>query len=119
MIANEAEASVSFARQCIDALVEMKLRSERLDLLHQTVGQLLAGDDRQRWHVVDRLLGIQLGALSAGPAENVDDMTFEIEQPEFEHCEQSARTRADDHDVCFNQLGIIVGSCHRFLKSQF
>ena len=57
---------------CVDALAEMEGRAERLDLLQQPVGQLLAGDDRQRRNVVDRLLGIELGALAAGLVEDVD-----------------------------------------------
>ena len=55
-------------------LAEMEGRLERLDLLHQAVGQPLPGDDRERRNVVDRLFRIELGALAAGLVEDVDQM---------------------------------------------
>ncbi len=63
-----------------------KVAIERLDLFHQPVGQFLAGDDGQAGNVVDRLFRIKLGALTAGPVEDVDQMGFEIQQAQ-------ARTR--------------------------
>ena len=57
-------------------LAEMEHRLERLDLLEQPVGQLLAGADRDARNVVDRLLRVKLGALAARPVENVDQMAF-------------------------------------------
>ena len=80
-------------------LVEMELGAEGLDLLHQPVGQFLAGDDGQAGNVVDRLLRIQLGALPARPVEDVDQMAFEVQQTQLEHREQSDGARADDCDV--------------------
>jgi len=53
---------------------------ERRDLLEQPVGQLLAGDHGQPRDVVDRLLGIELGALSARAIENVDDMRLDVDE---------------------------------------
>ena len=93
--------------QRVDPLAEMKLRTERLDLLHQAVGQLLPRDDRQRRNIIDGLFGIKLGALSAGPVENVDDMRLDIEKPQFEHREQTARPGADD-DRRPSRLALIV-----------
>ena len=83
-------------------LAEMELRIERLDLLHQPVGQFLAGDDGQARNVVDRLFGIKLGALAARPVEDVDQMAFEIQQPQLEHGEQADGARADDGDIGFD-----------------
>ena len=54
-------------------LAEVEGRLERLDLLEELVDQPLAGDHRVAGNVVDRLLGIELGALAARPVENVDD----------------------------------------------
>ena len=79
--------------QRVHALIEMELGAERLDLLHELVGQLLAGDDGQPGNVVDRLLGIELGALAAGPVENVDDVAFDVDEAELEHGEKPARGR--------------------------
>ena len=43
---------------------------------------------RPAGNVVDRLLRIKLGALAARPVENVDQVAFEVEQPELEDGEQ-------------------------------
>ena len=73
------------ALDALDHLAEMKLRAERLDLLHQRVDQPLRRDLRDRRNVVDRLLGIKLGALAADLVEDVDEVRLDVEQAEFEH----------------------------------
>ena len=83
-------------------LAKMKLRVEGLDLRHQLVHQLLAGDDRDAGNVVDRFFGIKLGALAAGAVEDIHQMAFQIEQPQLEHGEQANGARADDGDIGFN-----------------
>ena len=85
----EAEAAVFQLLQRGDHAAEMELRPERRDLLHQIVVEALPGDHRKARNVVDRLFRIELGALPARPVENVDDMAFEIEQPELEHGEEA------------------------------
>src|SRR4051812_20911263 len=77
-------------------LVEMIFRLERLRLVEKAVRQLRTGNDRQRRNVIDRLFRVELGALSARPVENVHDMTFDIEKPQFEDREQAAGTRTHD-----------------------
>ena len=62
---------------------------ERLDLLHQGVGQAVAGDVGNAGNVVDRLLRIELGALAADLVEDVDEVRLDIEQAELEHGEQA------------------------------
>src|SRR5690606_16308606 len=69
------------------------------DLLHKGIGQALAGDDRKARNVVDRLLGIKLGALAADLVENVDDMGLDVEQAEFEHGKQPAWAGPDDDRI--------------------
>ena len=86
-------------------LAEMELRIEGLDLLHQLVHQLLAGDDGHARNVIDRLFRIKLGALAAGAVEDVHQMAFQIEQPQLEHGEQADGARADDGDVGFDGGG--------------
>ena len=61
-------------------LAEMEDGLEWPDLLEQPVGQLLAGADRKAGNVVDRLLGIKLGALAARPVENIDHMRLQLRQ---------------------------------------
>ena len=80
-------------------LAEMEDRLERLDLLEQPVGQLLAGADRDARNVVDRLLRIELGALAARPVENVDQMGFQLGQAELKHGEQADRACANNDNV--------------------
>ena len=69
-------------------------------------GQLLAGDDGQAGNVVDRLFRIKLGALAARPVQDVDQMAFEIEQPQLEHGEQADRAGADDDDIGFDGASV-------------
>ena len=80
-------------------------RVERLDLLHQRFGQAVAGDHRNAGNVVDRLFRIQLGALAADLVEDVDQMGLDIEKAQFEHGEQSARTRANNQHIGFDRFG--------------
>ena len=60
-----------------------------LDSLRTAVGealcQFLPRDDGNTWNVVDRFLGIQLGALAAGPIQDVDQMAFKVQQAELEN----------------------------------
>src|SRR5262249_1835095 len=51
---------------------------------------------RQCRDVVNRLVGIQLGALPAGVLERVDDVRTDAEQPQLEYLEQPAGSSADD-----------------------
>src|SRR5687768_17858660 len=55
--------------------------------------EALAGDEGNAGNVVDRLLGIELGALPADLVEDVDQMHLHVEQAQFEHGEQSAGDR--------------------------
>ena len=91
---------------------QMEGRIERLDLLDEFVDQPLAGDHRKSGNVVDRLLGIKLGALAAGLVENVDQSRVEIEKTQFEDREKADRTSADDDDVLLDYVGS-GGRIHR------
>jgi hypothetical protein len=82
-----------------DHLAEMEGRGEGLDLLDQIVDEALAGDDRKARNVVDRLLGIEFGALPADLGQDVDEMGPDVEQSKLEHRKQPARARANDHDI--------------------
>ena len=98
----ELPAAVGQLLQRRRHLAEMELRIERLDLLQQPVDQFLAGDDGKARNVVDRFFRIELGALAARPVEDVDQMAFEIEQPQLEHGEQADGAGADNDDVGFD-----------------
>src|SRR6202041_3785356 len=93
-IGGDAKAGIADLLDRLHHLVEMEGRIERLDLLHQRIGQALAGDKGNAGNVVDRLFRIKLGALAADLVENVDKMDFHIEQAEFENGKQPARARA-------------------------
>ena len=100
----EPEAAVK-TLQRFHALIEMELGAEGLDLVHELVGQLLAGDDGQPGDVVDRLLGIELGALPPGAIENVDDLAFDVDQAELEHGEETDRAGADNDCIRLDDFG--------------
>src|SRR6185436_7420961 len=103
-VGGDAEAGIAGLFQRGHHLVEMKGRVERLDLLHQGIGQAVAGDVGDAGNVVDRLLGIELGALAADLVEDVDEMRLDVEQAELEHGEEPHRPRADNENVGFNGL---------------
>jgi hypothetical protein len=84
-----------------DHAIEMKLRRERLDLLHQFVRQTLPADLGPGRNVIDRLFRVELGALAAGTVENIDQMAFEIVKAEFEYGKEADRPGTNDHNVRF------------------
>ena len=83
----------------IDALAEVELGAEWLDLREQPIGQPLAGDDGQAGDIVDRLFRVELGALAADLVEDVDHMRLDVDEAEFEHREQTDRPGADDQGI--------------------
>ena len=83
----------------------------------QLVGQLLAGDDRQAGNVVDRLLGVELGALAAGSVENVDDVRFDIEKAELEHGKQADGPGANDDGIGLDDQLARSSGYHSALKT--
>jgi hypothetical protein len=105
-IGGDAEERIADLLDVLHHLAEMKGRMERLDLVHQGAGQALAGDFRDAGNVVDRLLGVELGALAAGLVEDVDQVGLHVEQPKLEHREQAHRTRADDEGVGLDHFGL-------------
>ena len=97
----------------------MKLRVERLRLLQQPIDQFLRAADGQRGNVVDRLLRIELAALTARMLQRIDDVRADAEQSELEDLKQTAGSRADDDDVGLNRavddrplpLGLSLKNC--------
>ena len=67
--AGGVEAAVLALRHLGHFMAEVHLGAKGLDLLEQAIDQLLRAADGQRGNVVDRFLGIQLGALAAGMRE--------------------------------------------------
>ncbi len=57
-----------------DFLPQMKNGVEGLRLLQQPIDQFLGTAHRQRRDVIDRLVGIQLGALTAGLRQRINDV---------------------------------------------
>src|SRR5580704_5866603 len=77
-------------------LAEMKRGFKGFGLLQQPIDQFLRAADGQRRNVIDRLIGIQLGALTAGLAQGVDDVGADPEKPELEYLEESYGAGAND-----------------------
>ena len=107
-IGGDAEARVGVVAQHLDRLHHLALvehRAERLALLDEVVDEALAGDHGEAGNVVDRLFGVELRALAARLAEDVDQMRLDVEQAEFEHGEEADRPHPDDHRVGDHGLG--------------
>ena len=116
-VGGEPESPVRLAAERLDHLGEMEGRMEGMNLLHQLLDQVLAGDDRIAGDVVDRLLRIELGALAARPVENVDQGAADIEQAELEDGEQADRPGADDDHVGLYDLGLATPVHARVIHS--
>ncbi len=86
----------------------MVLRVERFDLLQQRIDEALRAGIGNAGNVVDRLLRIKLGALAADLVENVDEMTFHVEQAQLEHRKQADGPRADNDNISLDRLTHIV-----------
>jgi hypothetical protein len=71
-------------------------RIERRDLLHQPVDEFLCTADRQCRNVVDGLVRIQLGALTAGRGQGIDQVAGHAQEAQFEYLEETAGAGAND-----------------------
>ena len=80
-------------------VVEMKLRTERLDLRQQRIDQPLRRGFWDPRYVIDRLLGIKRCALPAGHVEGIDDMAIHLQHAAFEDGKKPDRPCADDADI--------------------
>ena len=92
--------------ELLDLLPEVKGGREGADLLEQLVDELLGPDRGVRRDVVDRLGGVELGALTARPIERLDDVSVDVEQTELEDLEQAAGAGSDDDDVGLDAHGV-------------
>ena len=92
------ESAILALAQRDDFLPEMQRGIKRRDLLQQAVDQFLSPAGGQGGYVIDRLVGVQLGALPAGRAQRIHEVAGDSQQSELEHLEQPARAGTDDHD---------------------
>ncbi len=81
------EAAIVTAGKLGHFIAQVKRRMKRLDLFQQPVDQLLCTAHRQRGDVVDRLLGVELGALPARDSEGVQNVGADAQQSELEDLE--------------------------------
>jgi hypothetical protein len=86
-------------------LAEVPGRVEGRRLLDEAVDEIGCIDLRMARDVVDRLLGIERGALAARHVEGVDDMAAHAQHPALEDGEQPDGPGADDDDV-----GLVCGA---------
>ncbi len=83
------------------------------DLLLQAVDELTRRAYRDRRDVVDRLVRIQLGALTADGRQGVHHFGFHAQQAQFENLKQAAGAGTDDDRVCDDgQFGSIKRQGH-------
>src|SRR5260221_14541919 len=91
----------------------MKHRTEGFDLLHQPLGQLLPRNDGKSRNVIDRLLGIELGALAARAVEDIDDVCLDIEKAELKNGKETARPCSDNDGIRFDRRRCLaVNGCN-------
>src|SRR5579863_2243172 len=106
------EAPVFTPRKRDHLVPEMQLRLEGLDLLQESIDQLLGAAHRQRRDVVDRLVWIQLRALPTRMLQRIHHVRADAEQPELEHLEQATGTGTNDDDLGADHRGVRAGcSC--------
>src|ERR1700685_3818671 len=79
----DLKASRFELRELAHLLTQMKLRRKGLDLLHQPINQFLRAAHRHRRDVIDRLVRIQLRALSARMGQRIDDVRADAEEPKL------------------------------------
>ena len=88
-----------------DRMPEVKNRRERRGLFAEALDQLDGVDSRVARNVVDRLLGIERGALAARLRQRVEHGAAHVQHAAFEHREQPDRPGADDRDIIIVGLG--------------
>ena len=113
---HDAEPAAIGGPELDGLFAQVQLGAEGLDLLQQPIDEFLRAADRQGRNVINRLVGIQLGALPARRGQRIEHVRLDAEQPEFEDLEQPRRTGADDDR--FGRDGIAQnalawGSCNR------
>lgn len=95
-------------------LAEMKGRFEGCDLLHEGVHQFLRVQNRYGRNIVDRLVRVELGALSARFPQGIDDMRIDAQQSQLKDLEQPAGTGANNQCIGLYghgpQAGVRAGS---------
>src|SRR5262249_39110015 len=105
LIGGDTKLRIADALDRLHHLPEMKGRFERLDLLHERVRQPLARHHRQGRNVVDRLFGIEFGALAADLVKDVDEMRLDVEQAEFKYGKKTAGAGANDEYGSLDRIG--------------
>lgn len=95
----QREAAVFELLQAGYHLAEVKLRVERLDLLHQPVHQLLCTAHRNGRDVVNGFIRVELGALAAGLGQGIHHVGMDVQQSQFKNLEQAGGAGADDDYV--------------------
>ncbi|MBN8557754.1 MAG: cytochrome P450, partial [Burkholderiales bacterium] len=112
----QQQAAVGLALQALDQLAQVQRRREGRDLRQQRVDQRLAAAHRHGRNVVDRLVGVQRGRLTADMGQDVDDLGAQPQQAELEHREQADRAGADHGDVGFQRRGEVGAGHGRYGK---
>jgi hypothetical protein len=91
---------VGLVLHAVGGRLEMDRDVELLDrLLAQLVDEVLRDDPRVAGHVVDPLLGVERGELTAEVRQRVDDLRAGLAHARPEGGDQAHRPGADDRDV--------------------
>src|SRR3990167_6178852 len=101
----QLETTIIARRQGRHLLAEVKTWGEGYDLPQQPIDQFTPGAHLHRGDVVDRLVGVQLYALTAGHRQRIHHLGVDALHAEPEDLEQAHRAGADDQRVTFDGAG--------------
>jgi hypothetical protein len=92
-------ASVAALLDRFDPLLQMNRHVERFALRHQPLDQFARGARRNGGDVVNRLVGIQFGALATDLVERIHDLARQAEHARLESREEARGTGADNQHI--------------------
>ena len=98
------EGTVFLLLNLCDDFAQVINRLEGMILLQQVFSQLSRRVNRNSRNIVNRLLGVELHALTAHIPKRIHHVALHLQKTEFENLKQPDRTSADDNDVCFNDF---------------
>ena len=91
--------AIRLRRQLLDLLAAMPVRRKRRYLLLQALHQFVASAKHQARNVVQRFVAIQLGALTAGVWQGIDQVGAQALQAQLKHLKQPHRPGANHHHI--------------------
>ena len=86
-------------RDALCSLLEVKNRTEWLNLPEKPFDKLRAHDFGKAWYIVNRLVRIKRRALTAGPITGFYEMALETEKPKLKDGKECDGSAADNDNI--------------------